>query len=226
MPAPLGLGVGMVKQKFPDDPVQSLERLTRLIRADEHTGDLNPAQWSALRYLSRCNRFSNAPAALTRYLGATKGTVSQTLIALERKGLIEKSVRPGEARSVILSLTEEGEKRLLADPWNILDELLGSSTKSREQAVGHISQAARQTAQGARPADVRRVCILPLFSRRGRAVGRQGQALVPELRRARDKDRSRKDLRQPRPGVAGAFDAIKFTKKHQEMPGLGVIPDA
>jgi DNA-binding MarR family transcriptional regulator len=137
MPAPLGLGVGMVKQKFPDDPVQSLERLTRLIRADEHTGDLNPAQWSALRYLSRCNRFSNAPAALTRYLGATKGTVSQTLIALERKGLIEKSVRPGEARSVILSLTEEGEKRLLADPWNILDELLGSSTKSRQSCRPH-----------------------------------------------------------------------------------------
>jgi DNA-binding HxlR family transcriptional regulator len=99
----------MAKQTSNDDPVQSLERLTRLIRADEHVGDLNPAQWGALRYLSRCNRFSNAPAALTRYLGATKGTVSQTLIALERKGLIEKSARPGEARSVVLSITEEGE---------------------------------------------------------------------------------------------------------------------
>jgi DNA-binding MarR family transcriptional regulator len=123
----------MAKQTSNDDPVQSLERLTRLIRADEHVGDLNPAQWGALRYLSRCNRFSNAPAALTRYLGATKGTVSQTLIALQRKGLIEKSARPGEARSVVLSITEEGERRLQADPWRILDELLGDGTKSRNK---------------------------------------------------------------------------------------------
>jgi DNA-binding MarR family transcriptional regulator len=171
----------MAKQTSNDDPVQSLERLTRLIRADEHTGDLNPAQWSALRYLSRCNRFSNAPAALTRYLGATKGTVSQTLIALQRKGLIEKSARPGEARSVVLSITEEGERRLQADPWRILDELLGRRHEEQEQAVCHICKAARQAAQGPRPANLWRMCLMPLFPRRCCALRRQRQALVPEL---------------------------------------------
>ena len=64
--------------------VWPLERLARLMRAREHEDGLNPAQWEALRFLSRANRFSNAPGALTRYLGATKGTVSQTLMALER----------------------------------------------------------------------------------------------------------------------------------------------
>lgn len=117
----------MAKQKTEDSSIHALERLTRLIRADEHTGDLNPAQWGALRYLARCNRFSNAPAALTRYLGATKGTVSQTLIALERKGLINKSARPGEARSVVLSLTQAGEDKLKADPWAALEELVSAS---------------------------------------------------------------------------------------------------
>ena len=62
-----------------------LERLARIMRAREHEGGLNPAQWEALRYLSRANRFSDSPGALTRYLGATKGTISQTLMALERK---------------------------------------------------------------------------------------------------------------------------------------------
>ncbi len=94
-----------------------LERLTRLMRAAEHEGDLNPAQWEALRFIGRANRFSNSPGALTQYLGATKGTVSQTVIALEKKGLIVKSPRPGERRSVALALTEPGEAMLVRDPW-------------------------------------------------------------------------------------------------------------
>ena len=83
--------------------VWPLERLARVMRAREHEGGLNPAQWEALRYLNRANRFSNSPGALTRYLGATKGTISQTLMALERKGFIAKAERPGEKRSVSLS---------------------------------------------------------------------------------------------------------------------------
>ncbi len=135
----------MAKQKSDESPVQALERLTRLIRAGEHVGDLNPAQWGALRYLSRCNRFSNSPAALTRYLGATKGTISQSLIALERKGLVEKSGRPGEARSVALTLTAEGEKRLAGDPWNVIDVLLdpagGKGRRKFAAVLGNLLDA-------------------------------------------------------------------------------------
>jgi DNA-binding MarR family transcriptional regulator len=110
------------------------ERLSRLMRAAEHDKDLNPAQWEALRYLSRANRFSNSPGALTRYLGATKGTISQTVIALERKGFIVKAAREGEKRSVELRLTAKGEYVLAKDPWSRLAEAadrLGSKTRRR-----------------------------------------------------------------------------------------------
>lgn len=110
------------------------ERLSRLMRAAEHDGGLNPAQWEALRYLARANRFSNSPGALTRYLGATKGTISQTVIALERKGYIVKSARSGEKRSVELKLTANGEDVLKKDPWATLAaaaEELGGKTKRR-----------------------------------------------------------------------------------------------
>lgn len=114
--------------------VLPLERLARVMRAREHDGDLNPAQWEALRYLSRANRFSNSPGALTRYMGATKGTISQTVIALERKGLIAKSVRGGEKRSLSLTLTPAGEALLASDPWRevatVADEL-GGKTRRR-----------------------------------------------------------------------------------------------
>jgi predicted transcriptional regulator len=59
-----------------------IDRLERLTRAGEGLG-LNPAQWEALRFLARANRFSRSPAAVADYLASTRGTVSQTLIALE-----------------------------------------------------------------------------------------------------------------------------------------------
>ena len=114
--------------------VWPLERLARLMRAREHGGELNPAQWEALRYLNRANRFSNSPGALTRYLGATKGTISQTLMALERKGFISKSIRVGEKRSISLMLTPKGREMLALDPWNALATAaddLGGKTRRR-----------------------------------------------------------------------------------------------
>jgi DNA-binding MarR family transcriptional regulator len=116
------------------DIVHSLERLARLVRAGEHDGELNPAQWEALRYLARANRFSNSPGALTRFLGSTKGTVSQTLKALERKGLVAKSQRETEKRSVCLVLTDKARATLKNDPSAAFSKSiddLSSKTKRR-----------------------------------------------------------------------------------------------
>ena len=63
--------------------LELMERLSRLVGQTGHAHGMKPAQWDALRYLARANRFSRTPGALTAYLGATKGTVSQTVIALE-----------------------------------------------------------------------------------------------------------------------------------------------
>jgi DNA-binding MarR family transcriptional regulator len=114
--------------------VWPLERLARLIRAREHEDALNPAQWEALRYLDRANGFSNSPGALTQYLGATKGTISQTVMALERKGFITKAAREGEKRSVTLVLTPKGKSVLAKDPWKQLAggiDDLGGKTRRR-----------------------------------------------------------------------------------------------
>lgn len=112
----------------------ALERLARLMRAGEHGEGLNPAQWEALRYLARANRFSNAPGALTKYLGATKGTISQTVMALERKGLVSKSRRENEKRSVSLVLTPKGEAILAHDPWSkLLNDCAALGNKTRRR---------------------------------------------------------------------------------------------
>jgi DNA-binding MarR family transcriptional regulator len=114
--------------------VSLIERLARLARAAEHGEGLNPAQWEALRYLARANRFSNSPTALTHYLGATKGTISQTIKSLERKGYVEKIIRAGERRSVSLSVTGKGQAALLDNSWTALARSadgLGGKTRRR-----------------------------------------------------------------------------------------------
>ena len=125
--------------------VWPLERLGRVMRAREHEGGLNPAQWEALRFLARANRFSDSPSALTRYLGATKGTISQTLMALERKGYIAKAARAGGRKSVRLSLTEKGRAALARDPWadiaRSIDGLGGKTRRRLHRGLEDILQS-------------------------------------------------------------------------------------
>lgn len=93
-----------------------VDRIDRLARSGEAAGGLNPAQWEALRFVARANRFSRTPAALAEYLGSTRGTVSQTLIALEQKGHVTREQSARDRRSVTLGLTPIGERALNNDP--------------------------------------------------------------------------------------------------------------
>ena len=93
-----------------------LERIGRLITTQAHAEGLLPVHWEALRYLHRANRFSTTAAALTAFLGLTKGTVSQTLKALEAKDLVKKQANARDRRVKHLSLTSKGLNLLQRDP--------------------------------------------------------------------------------------------------------------
>lgn len=98
-----------------------LDRIGRLTRELQFADGLNPAQWEALRFLAQANKYSRSPTALADYLGATKGTVSQTLIALESKGLITRCKKTEDRRQVDLCLTEAGQAMLGKDPMQTLE---------------------------------------------------------------------------------------------------------
>ncbi len=93
-----------------------IDRIERLARSGEQVGDLNPAQWEALRYLARANRFSRTPAALADYLASTRGTVSRTLASLEAKGYVIRAANLRDGRSVEFVLSADGERTLKHDP--------------------------------------------------------------------------------------------------------------
>ncbi len=108
-----------------------IDRLERLVRLGEHGGRLNPAQWEALRYLARANRFSRTPAALAAYLASTRGTVSRTLASLEAKGYVTRLPSARDGRSVDLALTAAAERMLKRDPLLALAADIGQAAGSR-----------------------------------------------------------------------------------------------
>jgi DNA-binding MarR family transcriptional regulator len=91
-----------------------IERLGNLVRADARAVcndyDMRPVQLEALEFLTQCNRYSDTPQAVAEFLGLTKGTVSQTLKVLERKGLLRKRCDARDKRLVHLTPTAKGLK--------------------------------------------------------------------------------------------------------------------
>lgn len=124
-----------MKRPSPEYTAALIERVGRLLSTEAHAEGLLPVQWEAMRYLQRANRFSTTAAAMTAYLGLTKGTVSQTLKALESRGLVRKQVNNKDRRSNHLSLTAKGRKLLSRDPLNATVAALGDLGRSKQSAL-------------------------------------------------------------------------------------------
>ncbi|MFM9844521.1 MAG: MarR family winged helix-turn-helix transcriptional regulator [Dongiaceae bacterium] len=133
-----------------------IDRLERLARSGEQAGNLNPAQWEALRYLARANRFSRTPAALADYLASTRGTVSRTLASVEAKGYVVRGPNARDGRSVAFALSAAGERALRRDPLLAL--------------AGDIERAAGSEAAAVRDA-LRRMLHVAISRNQGRAFG-------------------------------------------------------
>ncbi len=147
--------------KASDDIAALLERLSRVLQNEAHADGLKPTQWEALRYLARANRFSRSPSAVTAYLGMTKGTVSQTLNALERKGLIRKKSDPADRRNLQLELTARGAALLRRDPVEALTTAAGrlSAGERRDLSDGlEKTLRAALRRRGGRPFGVCKTC--------------------------------------------------------------------
>lgn len=122
------------------------EHLIHLSRAGCAAGEgdaLTPAQWAALRFVASANRRSATPGAFARFHGVTKGTASQTVRALIRKGLVEAEPGAGDARSRMLTATPAGRAKLGDDPIAPLvcaiDAMEPHERRDFERALGALA---------------------------------------------------------------------------------------
>ncbi|WP_196140902.1 MarR family winged helix-turn-helix transcriptional regulator [Aliikangiella sp. G2MR2-5] len=123
--------------------VYTFERLANLLKQEARTAStksgLQAVQYDALLYLSRCNRFSNTPIAVTEYLGLTKGTVSQTIKVLERKGYVTKVKDKEDKRLTHLNLTSEGAQLISSSyPPPDFISVLDNQSKSVQALLSNV----------------------------------------------------------------------------------------
>ncbi len=142
--------------------LELVERLGNLMRTELRKSvtdeSMQPVHLQSLTYISRANRYSNTPQALADYLGLTKGTVSQTLLLLDRRGLIERFEDDVDRRVVRLRLSSAGE-RLLSESqpalaWqnatrNISPNRIRNATSALREALITLQEDNEATTFGA-----------------------------------------------------------------------------
>lgn len=118
-----------------EDLTRLLDRVGRMARGLQYSHGLNPAQWDSLRFVAHANQLSRTPGGLAAFLGTTKGTASQTLKALEKKGYVRRVANESDKRVRHLAVTDAGWALLNDDPLNCLDLAVRSLEPQLSQSL-------------------------------------------------------------------------------------------
>jgi DNA-binding MarR family transcriptional regulator len=124
-----------------DEIAELLIHIGRSSRGEDLASPLTAAQWTCLRFFARANRVSRTPSAFASFQVTTRGTASQTIKALEEKGLLARFRSDSDGRSVRLEITERGQQALNADPLADLMSLIDViSPKERAAFLATLSR--------------------------------------------------------------------------------------
>jgi len=136
-------------------------QLGRAAYADCASGGLTQAQWIAIRFFTRANRFSRTISGFAQFHATTRGTASQTVKALVEKGYLERTPSQKDARSVRFDLTALARRKLRDDPLEAIVRAAGrlDSDERACMAAGLRTMLADLRGDGGQPtAGVCRLC--------------------------------------------------------------------
>ncbi len=123
-------------------------QLGRMTYGESFANGLTPAQWTALRYFSRANRFSRTMSAFAEFHATTRGTASQTIKSLVQSGYLTRKRSKTDGRSVHFNLTHKSKKMLSEDPFEALVGAAGALSVSEYRTVARsLERMLRKLAQ-------------------------------------------------------------------------------
>jgi DNA-binding MarR family transcriptional regulator len=117
------------------------DHFMRAIYSQSFVEGLNPAQWGALRFLSRANPRSRTLTEFARFHMVSKSAASDTMSALVRKQLVTKSRDLEDGRIMRLDLTDRGRELLAIDPLNNLVTALRRLPKEQQNGAADLAGA-------------------------------------------------------------------------------------
>jgi DNA-binding MarR family transcriptional regulator len=136
---------GSMARRPPSAIADQLSRLGRTIHGQEFVLGLNPAQWMALRYFKDRDAPERTVMRFAEYYGSSRGTASQTISALVRKGYLRRTPNPAKRSSRLLDVTTTGLQLLDQDPQR---RLIGALSRLPEETLEGLSQGVTRLLQG------------------------------------------------------------------------------
>ena len=116
-------------------------QIGRAAYADCASGGLTQAQWMALRYFARANRFSRNVSGFAEFHATTRGTASQTVKSLVEQGYLARTRSEKDGRSARFDLTKLAEEKLADDPVNNLVAAIGRlGERQKNQAAKNLQK--------------------------------------------------------------------------------------
>ena len=95
-------------------------RLSRAALGEGFVEELTSAQWMALRYFSRANRFSRTVSAFAEFHATTRGTASQTVKGMIKQGYLARIPSDTDGRSARVEPTDNAKAILARDPFEVV----------------------------------------------------------------------------------------------------------
>ena len=123
-------------------------RLSRAALGEGFVEALTSAQWMALRYFCRANRFSRTVSAFAEFHATTRGTASQTVKGLIRQGYLARIPSDTDGRSARVDVTDNAKAIMARDPFEVVvnaaealpGRLRGQLVKLLERMLTHVAR--------------------------------------------------------------------------------------
>lgn len=127
----------------PDHIAELLVHVGRAARSEDARTELTAAQWTCLRFFARANGSTRTPSAFASFQATTRGTASQIIKSLERRGLVARTRSDRDRRSVCFDLTEQGRAMLAQDPLrDLIGVIDGLGATERDRFLTTLSRLA------------------------------------------------------------------------------------
>jgi DNA-binding MarR family transcriptional regulator len=122
-------------------------QLGRAAYGESSAQDLTPAQWMALRFFARANRFSRTVSAFAQFHATTRGTASQTVKSLVQRGYLTRTRSDRDGRSATFDLTGKSRRKLGGDPFEaVVRAALELSPAQRARTASGLRHILQQLA--------------------------------------------------------------------------------
>jgi len=114
-------------------------QLGRAAYGESSAESLTPAQWMALRFFARANRFSRTVSAFAEFHSTTRGTASQTVKSLTERGYLTRTRSDRDGRSTTFNLTPKARRQMTADPFEaVVRAALALSPAQRDRTAAGL----------------------------------------------------------------------------------------